>query len=73
MLAFIEGHIAEKGYPPTLREIGANFGIRSTNGINDHLCALERKGYIRREDMTARSIRVTDARQPAPLERSTDA
>ncbi len=33
-------------------------GIRSTNGVNDHLRALQRKGCIRREDMKARSIRI---------------
>lgn len=58
VLDFIKLYIHEKVRPPTLREIGTRFGIRSTNGINDHLRALERKGYIVRDDMTARGIRV---------------
>ena len=48
------------GYPPTLREIGAHMGIRSTNGVNDHLRALERKGYLTREDMKSRALRPCD-------------
>jgi repressor LexA len=35
-------------------------GIRSTNGVNDHLRALERKGYLRREDMKSRALRLVD-------------
>ncbi len=34
------------GFPPSLREIGAYFGITSTNGVNDHLRALIRKGCL---------------------------
>lgn len=44
------------GYPPTLRELGADLGIASTNGVNDHLKALENKGAIRREPLKSRSI-----------------
>jgi repressor LexA len=35
-------------------------GIKSTNGVNDHLRALERKGYLTREDMKSRALRPTD-------------
>jgi repressor LexA len=57
VLDFIRQSITERGYPPTLREIGAHMGIRSTNGVNDHLRALERKGYLTREDMKSRALR----------------
>jgi repressor LexA len=57
-LDFIRQSIQERGYPPTLREIGESMGIRSTNGVNDHLRALERKGYLRREDMKSRALRL---------------
>ena len=57
-LDFIRQSIEERGYPPTLREIGESMGIRSTNGVNDHLRALERKGYLRREDMKSRALRL---------------
>lgn len=59
-LDFIRQSIRDRGYPPTLREIGEYMGIRSTNGVNDHLRALERKGYLRREDMKSRALRVVD-------------
>src|SRR5216117_625497 len=59
-LDFIRQSIEERGYPPTLREIGARMGIRSTNGVNDHLRALERKGYLTREDMKSRALRPTN-------------
>ncbi|AKT41695.1 transcriptional repressor LexA [Chondromyces crocatus] len=60
VLHYIRQSIAERGYPPTLREIGAHMGIRSTNGVNDHLRALERKGYLTREDMKSRALRPRD-------------
>jgi repressor LexA len=59
VLQYIESSIAQRGYPPTLREIGNFMGIRSTNGVNDHLRALERKGYLAREDMKSRALRPT--------------
>lgn len=60
-LDYIRHSIEERGYPPTLREIGEYMGIRSTNGVNDHLRALERKGYLRREDMKSRALRLVKA------------
>jgi repressor LexA len=61
VLDFIRQSISDRGYPPTLREIGARMGIRSTNGVNDHLRALERKGYLTREDMKSRALRPTSS------------
>ncbi|HEX7836133.1 MAG TPA: transcriptional repressor LexA [Kofleriaceae bacterium] len=57
ILDFISASIAERGFPPTLREIGEHFNIRSTNGVNDHLKALEKKGHLRREDLKSRAMR----------------
>jgi repressor LexA len=48
ILDYLVAHARETGYPPTIREIGFRFGIRSTKGVVDHLTALERKGHIRR-------------------------
>ncbi|HWP59259.1 MAG TPA: transcriptional repressor LexA [Candidatus Acidoferrales bacterium] len=45
---FLVRNIREKGYAPSIPEIGARFKIASTNGVADHLKALEKKGYIRR-------------------------
>lgn len=66
-LVFIENSIAERGFPPTLREIGSHMQIRSTNGVNDHLRALERKGYIVREELYSRGIRVVNPSNEAHL------
>src|SRR5688572_22349493 len=65
-LDFIRQSIEERGYPPTLREIGESMGIRSTNGVNDHLRALERKGYLSREDMKSRALRLVSRDSEAP-------
>jgi repressor LexA len=66
-LDYIRQSIEQRGYPPTLREIGEYMGIRSTNGVNDHLRALERKGYLRREDMKSRALRlVGNSEEAAP-------
>ncbi len=45
---FLLKTIREKGYAPSIPEIGSRFKIASTNGVSDHLKALEKKGYIRR-------------------------
>jgi repressor LexA len=66
VLHYIKQSITERGYPPTLREIGAHMGIRSTNGVNDHLRALERKGYLTREDMKSRALRPRDIDELPP-------
>jgi repressor LexA len=71
-LDFIRQSIEERGYPPTLREIGESMGIRSTNGVNDHLRALERKGYLRREDMKSRALRLV-SQEPEPTPGADDA
>jgi repressor LexA len=66
-LDFIRKSIEDRGYPPTLREIGEHMGIRSTNGVNDHLRALERKGYLRREDMKSRALKLVEDAMPTPI------
>ena len=60
ILGFIVETIQTRGFPPTLREIGSAFNIRSTKGVNDHLAALERKGKIRRHADLSRGIEVVD-------------
>src|SRR5436189_653454 len=61
ILDFISASIVERGFPPTLREIGEHFSIRSTNGVNDHLRALEKKGHLHREDLKSRALRPVGA------------
>lgn len=50
----------EFGHPPTRRELGDGLGIASTNGVNDHLMALKRKGYIDTDRLISRGIIVTE-------------
>ena len=64
VLQYIRSSISERGYPPTIREIGKHFGITSTNGVNDHLRALENKGYLTRDDMKSRALRPTNLMLP---------
>ncbi|HYO68700.1 MAG TPA: transcriptional repressor LexA, partial [Archangium sp.] len=56
ILAFIVKETESRGFPPTIREIGEEMDIRSTNGVNDHLKALERKGYLTRGEQQSRSL-----------------
>ena len=63
LLDFIDGYIIVMGYPPTFRDMRDHMKIRSTNGINDHLRCLERKGYIVRTDNRARAIRIVQREQ----------
>ncbi|HET7826056.1 MAG TPA: transcriptional repressor LexA [Anaeromyxobacter sp.] len=60
VLRFIARQIEDAGYPPTIREIGEALDIRSTNGVNDHLKALERKGFLSRDPVKSRALIPTD-------------
>jgi repressor LexA len=65
VLRFIAREIEERGYPPTIREIGEALDIRSTNGVNDHLKALERKGFLSRDPVKSRALIPTSAAREA--------
>ncbi len=65
VLRFIARQIEDHGYPPTIREIGEALDIRSTNGVNDHLKALERKGYLTRDPVKSRALIPTGAARGA--------
>jgi len=56
ILTFIVKETETRGFPPTIREIGEEMDIRSTNGVNDHLKALERKGYLLRGEQQSRAL-----------------
>ena len=56
ILTFIQRTTEDRGFPPTIREIGEEMEIRSTNGVNDHLKALERKGFLTRGEQQSRSL-----------------
>ncbi len=57
---FVRDKIVGRGYGPTVRDIGAHFGIRSPNGVMCHLKALEKKGLIAREPGKSRAIQLCD-------------
>jgi repressor LexA len=59
VLREIRRHHQAKGFPISIRELCDAMGIRSTNGVNDHLRALERKGLITREKQRARTLQLT--------------
>jgi repressor LexA len=64
ILDFINQFRNENGYPPTLREIGRNFGMASTFGVKRHLDALEKKGYLTVESNSSRAISVIEDNDP---------
>ena len=55
---FIREKFRSRGYGPTVREIGEQFGIHSPNGVMCHLKALEKKGLITREPNMSRAIQL---------------
>lgn len=57
VLNFISTFIKENGFPPTVREIGENFKI-SLRAVQDHVGALQKKGYLSQSQKRARSISV---------------
>ena len=65
VLRFIANEIEQRGYPPTIREIGEALDIASTNGVNDHLKALEKKGYLQRDPVKSRALIPTSAARDA--------
>ena len=67
---FIRKKIDGRGFPPTVREIGLEFDIKSPNGVMCHLKALVKKGLIIRDKQAARAIQLSDhqsRRQGLPL------
>jgi len=59
VLEYLITCVRDNGCPPTIAEIGQKFKISSTNAVNDHLLALEKKGFIERSSK-ARGIRLTE-------------
>lgn len=59
VLDFIIDYLKDVGYPPTIREIASEFGI-SSKGAYDHLVAIEKKGYVRRDPAKPRAIELMD-------------
>ncbi len=63
ILDFIKAEIEDKGYPPSVREICAAVGLRSTSTVHAHLNHLEQQGLIRRDSTKPRALEVLDGSQ----------
>lgn len=60
ILNYIKEQIRQKGYPPSVREIGESVGLSSSSTVHGHLARLEEKGFIRRDPTKPRAIEITD-------------
>jgi repressor LexA len=59
VLEFIDAEVRQRGYPPSVREIGEAVGLSSPSTVHAHLAALQDKGYLRRDPSKPRAIEVT--------------
>jgi repressor LexA len=67
VLEIITQYINEYGYPPSLRDIGKKLAVTGTLGVMKHLEALEKKGYLRRQEGSSRGISLANHAQGASL------
>jgi len=58
ILDFIAAQVRERGYPPSVREIGAAVGLASTSTVQAHLNTLQKQGYLRRDPTKPRALEV---------------
>ncbi|MGA0781494.1 MAG: transcriptional repressor LexA [Ilumatobacteraceae bacterium] len=58
ILEFIEATMADRGYPPSVREIGEAVGLTSPSTVHNHLSTLQRLGYLERDPNLPRAIKV---------------
>ncbi len=58
VLEFINDYLGEHGYPPTVREVAANFGFRSPRAAHDHMKALQKKGFLRSTPGKPRTLEI---------------
>jgi repressor LexA len=61
ILDFIRTTVADRGYPPSVREIGDALGLRSPSTVHSHLSSLVRAGHLRRDPSKPRAIEVVDS------------
>jgi len=68
ILDFIATTTRDRGYPPSVREIGEHVGLTSSATVHSHLAVLQREGYLYKDPTKPRAIQVRyDAASPAPL------
>lgn len=61
MLTFIEGFVADRGYPPTYEEIRVGMNLSTKSLVDYHLTALEEAGKIQRDPLTPRGLRLANS------------
>lgn len=66
ILDLIRDTVADRGYPPSVREIGEAVGLSSPSTVHSHLSALVAGGYLRRDPSKPRAIEVVDSRSRQP-------
>ncbi|NLV54467.1 MAG: transcriptional repressor LexA [Acidimicrobiales bacterium] len=70
ILECIEDSMRDRGYPPSVREIGEAVGLTSPSTVHNHLASLQAKGFLRRDPSKPRAIEVRyDAMSGTPVER----
>jgi repressor LexA len=70
ILEIIESYMRDRGYPPSVRDIGEAVGLTSPSTVHTHLKALQRHGYLRRDPTKPRAIEVRwDPNSDAVIER----
>ena len=67
ILKFIEKQVEEKGYAPSVREIGKAVGLKSTATVHGYLAKLSEKGYIKKEDQKGRTLRLLKGGNGEPV------
>jgi repressor LexA len=69
ILKFIEKHIKQNSYPPSVREIGKAVGLTSTATVHAYIAKLIKKGYIKKEDQKGRTLKLLkgglDSKEPS--------
>lgn len=66
ILEVIRTAVADRGYPPTVREICESVGLASTSSVAHQLAVLQEKGYLRKDPHRPRALIVTDTPQQPP-------
>ena len=70
ILDFIESCLRDRGYPPSVREIGEAVGLTSSSTVHAHLASLQQLGYLRRDPTKPRAIEVRyDAQSGAAVDK----
>ena len=66
ILDYMKEYVAKWGYPPTVRDISAALGIRSTSTVHKAISSLEEKGYIKKQAGKRRALDIVGS-EPAPV------